>query len=380
MDRFRSINPHILGSDLYGREKRMIKTLKINRFKLFESIVLEDLSPITLIGGKNNVGKTSILEAIFTFYDRGNPNVTLRQLSWRGVSALPMTPEAMWAPLFYEYELSKPIDIEVIESKRRERLRIRHNTRYVRSLPTPTPTHSGTSATPQIRTDPQTAPTVSLDFTYYVNNKEKDSAHIILESGQMGMYIDHLSQRKIITCFPSTVPPNTNETAERFGNLDVKGELEEVVRIMKIIEPRLKSMTSVTEGNNSMIYGDIGLDRKVPIPYMGEGTAKLLAYVLAIANSENGIVLIDEIENGLHHSILPEVWEAIAAISEKYNCQVILTTHSYEAIKAMITGLSNIGKKRWSYIRLDREDNDIVPQNYTPENLQSAMDGDWEIR
>ena len=145
----------------------MITTLRINRFKLFESLVLENLSPITLIGGKNNVGKTSILEAIFTLYDRGNPSITLRQFSWRGVSVVPMVPEALWAPMFKDFELSMPIDIEITESKRNERLRIRHNTKYVKSMPTQTPDHSGTTS--MIRTDPHVVPTVSLDLIYYIN-------------------------------------------------------------------------------------------------------------------------------------------------------------------------------------------------------------------
>ena len=271
-----------------------------------------------------------------------------------------------------------PIDIEITESKRNERLRIRHNTKYVKSMPTQTPDHSVTTS--MIRTDPHVVPTVSLDLIYSINKKEKGIAHIVLDQGQLGMHIERLPSSKKVMFFPSGLAHNANEAAERLGAIDVKLELDDILNIMKIIEPRLISLSSVTQGNSSMVYGDIGLREKIPIPYMGEGIAKLLSYILAIANAKNGIVLIDEIENGLHHSVLPDVWKSIETISRKYNCQVILTTHSYEAIKAMVAGLKTQGKNRWFYIRMDRENNAVVPKYYSPDVLQSTIDRDWEIR
>ena len=60
-----------------------------------------------------------------------------------------------------------------------------------------------------------------------------------------------------------------------------------------------------------MIWGDIGLPELIPLPVMGEGMTKIASLVLAIATAKGGIVLVDEIENGLHHSVLPKVWETV---------------------------------------------------------------------
>lgn len=355
----------------------MIKSAKLNNFKLFESLTIDNISQVTLIGGKNNVGKTSVLEAFFTFFDRGNPEVTLRQMSWRGVNVVPVTPENMWAPIFKDFEMSAPIDIRMFEEKRRERLRINLNTKFKKPLKIHHPDHTGGPA--KIKTDQQVTPVIALDFTYYVNGRQKDLTHIVLDQGHIGMHVESLSKSKRAVFFPSGMR-NPNEDAERFGQIDIKGDTEDVIEALKIMEPRLTSLTPIPQANISIMHGDIGLKRKVPVPFMGEGTARLLSIIVAIADTKNGIILVDEIENGLHYSVLPDVWKAIFQMSEKYNCQVLLTTHSFEAIKSLQETLLSDEKKRCSYIRLDRVEDEIVPKYYDPDMLLSAFEQNWEIR
>jgi AAA15 family ATPase/GTPase len=63
----------------------MITNFKIENYKAFENLELKKLSKINLIGGKNNVGKTSILEAILSMYDRRSADILLKSLAWRSV-------------------------------------------------------------------------------------------------------------------------------------------------------------------------------------------------------------------------------------------------------------------------------------------------------
>ena len=85
----------------------MITRLVIEGFKGFEHLEIPRLSRVTLLGGRNNVGKTSILEALFMFSDRLNPQMILRQFAWRGIETVSLDPESMWAPVFYDYDLKK---------------------------------------------------------------------------------------------------------------------------------------------------------------------------------------------------------------------------------------------------------------------------------
>ncbi|MEH2112332.1 AAA family ATPase [Nostoc sp.] len=50
----------------------MLKTIKIDNFRSFQSFELQKLGRINLLVGKNNIGKTSILEAIQLLCSRNN--------------------------------------------------------------------------------------------------------------------------------------------------------------------------------------------------------------------------------------------------------------------------------------------------------------------
>ena len=106
---------------------------------------------------------------------------------------------------------------------------------------------------------------------------------------------------------------------------------------------------------------------------------RLLDIILAIAWCENGIVVIDEVENGIHHSILPKVWEAIGNATDDYNSQVIATTHSHECLEAAHKGLAN-RPNDLRYIRLDRERDMITAKTSNYEMLGAAIEHGLEMR
>ena len=129
-----------------------------------------------------------------------------------------------------------------------------------------------------------------------------------------------------------------------------------------------------------MIYGDTGLSRKIPVAYMGDGISRLLTIILYMANLPNGVVLIDEIENGLHHKVIPKVWEAIGRAAREFNCQVIATTHSFELLEDALTGLGENYRDDFAFIRLDRRDDCVRPVRLDYEMLETAFEYHMEIR
>ncbi len=73
----------------------MINSFSVKGFKQFDSLSIRGIKPITLIGGRNNCGKTSLLEALFMFYGRVDPRVISRELSWRGMYSVELSPESL---------------------------------------------------------------------------------------------------------------------------------------------------------------------------------------------------------------------------------------------------------------------------------------------
>lgn len=95
---------------------------------------------------------------------------------------------------------------------------------------------------------------------------------------------------------------------------------------------------------------------------------------------QNGVVLIDEIENGLHHSVLAKVWEGIFQWAIKYNVQVFASTHSIECIHAFHHAsppdLFGIEPK---VFRIEREEGFRVVE-MTREDISVLLENGWEMR
>ena len=51
-----------------------------------------------------------------------------------------------------------------------------------------------------------------------------------------------------------------------------------------------------------------GHSHPVPLKSLGDGAVRLFGVALALANSRNGFLVIDEAENGIHHSIQKAFW------------------------------------------------------------------------
>jgi len=135
-------------------------------------------------------------------------------------------------------------------------------------------------------------------------------------------------------------------------------------------------------GNEPVLHGDIGVGRLLPLPFMGEGIARLASLVLLIANATDGVVLVDEIENGLHHSILSKVWRAIGEAAREFNAQVFATTHSRDCILAAHRALSGgeLYESAFRLFRLERAGESIRALSYDREALQAAAEAGLEVR
>jgi AAA15 family ATPase/GTPase len=357
----------------------MITGLDIKGFKKFVHLSIHQLSRVNLVGGRNNIGKTSLLEAIFLFFDRMNPHMVTNQFARRGVSILPLEPETLWAPVFFNYEIKHGISISVTYGKITEKMDITYNPNYLPALVRANKA-AASGRQLQIKTDQKPMPSYALDIVYKTNGI-KGASHLTVGVEGLGLQVEKMKATKMqATIIPSRYISPPNEDAERYGKLDVAGEENDILEFLRIIEPNLKGLSSVTMGNISMVHGDIGLQRKIPVPYMGEGVAKLLSIILAIANTKGGIVLIDEFENGLHYSVMQKVWEGIGKAAKKYDCQVIATTHSYECLDAAYKGFSGDLKEDFTYLRLDSSNDETKAKIFDYDMLKVAIESNMEVR
>src|SRR5581483_6274106 len=297
----------------------------------------------------------------------------------RGINSVPLDPELMWAPVFHGFDMNQEISFTATIDDRHEVMTLKFNPKYISPVLVQPSAINGGMRT--IKTDQSPPPTFALDIEYRAEGRPNQATHLVIGTNSIRIDIDYLEATKYIGgIIGLRMHESPNETATRFGQLDIVGKQGDILKFLQLIEPKLESLSVIATGDISMVYGDIGLPRKLPVAYMGDGISRLLEIITHIGTAQNGFVLIDEVESGIHYSVLPKVWEAIAAAACAFNCQVIGTTHSYECLQAAREGLAGKYEEDFSYIRLDRKDDTVTAKRFDYGLLQTALDTNMEVR
>jgi hypothetical protein len=359
----------------------MINAFEIRRFKCFEHLRLDPLGRVTLLGGRNNVGKTTVLEALFMFLDRLNPNMVIRQYALRGVSSIPLVPESVFLPIFTGYNSSSPIVLKATRDGAAETATYRYNPLYEATSIPASQLPNGEDDRRLVKTNEAPVLSAGLDITIVRDGQDILLGHLVVEGSRISLKIDKgrlgappgfgVAARSRV---------DANELATKLDELDIVGEAEGVTEVLKIIEPGLHDVSTITQGQISLIWGRTDLGVKMPIAFMGDGMSRLLEIMVSIATTRGGLVVIDEVENGIHHSVMPQIWEAIARAARKYDCQVVATTHSYECLQAAYEGMQSDLADDFQYIRLDKTESGIEPKHYSHSLLGAAMRSNMEVR
>ncbi len=169
--------------------------------------------------------------------------------------------------------------------------------------------------------------------------------------------------------------------ADMYGRFEAEGRQEEIIEYLKIIEPRLRNLKVILKRKEPIIHGILDGEKKpIPLYLMGDGIVRLMEFIQILSLEKDRIILIDEIENGLHHSVLKKVWKAIAQAARRSNAQVFATTHSYECIRAAHRAFSEGENYDFRLHRLERVKGKIKAITYSKESLEAALEMNWEVR
>jgi predicted ATPase len=124
-------------------------------------------------------------------------------------------------------------------------------------------------------------------------------------------------------------------------------------------------------------------EEKQPIPLssMGDGMRRVLAVVASLVSVDTGTLLIDEIDTGLHYSILKDMWRLLFELSARGNAQVFATTHSWDCVRAFQEALKDASDRSIGrLIRLERTDDQVEAIGYAAHELDIAIKQGIEVR
>ncbi len=328
----------------------MIKELHIQNYRLFKDFKIKNLGQVNLIAGKNNTGKTSFLEALMLYESRGDNYFLAKLISTiienRVGKNNGFTRSELIASIIYlkqEKDLSIKINDLILQTD------FNKNTKKI----------NGLSKVKNLTLATQLPNSAIKETLTLFDNKIKN--YILSD------YYGYVS---------SSIEHNNNI---RWHKIALRPEEDIIIDALKIIEPRVIRLNIQ---NDNAIIRLKGNDKPSSINSLGDGINRLLTIALEMVAAKGSVLLIDEFETGLHHSIQEKVWDFIFQLSKKLNIQVFATTHSKDCLEAFYEIASkkdyeNMGK----YFRLERDKKlGIKPISVNMRQLKTAILHDLEIR
>jgi predicted ATPase len=355
----------------------MIKSLKVRNFRCFEKTDITDLRRINVIVGRNAAGKTALLEAIRLALG-GTPQVALQLNNVRGTYYYGVTQsreqfEALWNPLFFKFETARVVSTEVKDSDGHQAtLEVSYDA-----------SKTVTSSQPQQPGMAFTATIVPLKFERQNFAGEKSTLYGSLQpQGQLNL--DAGAELGVATeFFASSWLLNPQQNAQWFSQLSLDNREREVVNAVKkefdplITDIQVLSLTQFAPGS---VYVSVPfIQSKIPISLLSAGITKFFSILAAILYRSHGVVLLDEIENGLYYERLPALWEIMLRLAVDNDTQIFVSTHSNECLQALRSVMDE-HESEFMLLRAERNNGSSSIVQFEGHEFEAALAKRGEIR
>jgi len=351
----------------------MFKRIRIQNLRAITELEIDNLGQVNLFVGQNSCGKTTLLEAFFLLIGATNPKLPLNVNTFRG---LPFVSNKLWDSYFHNMDPTVTIEIggQIRVTMEEQLLLIRpHHPKQTAAEPVPSDVVSPSFAPGDSETARE-LDGLELKYTSSQDPSKEIVSAVFLRNGDL--ITEGTMERAIRGVFVG--PLTIYEWKARFAEVQRKKQLGKVISLLKEIEPNISDIRLNEVG---LLEADIGLTKLIPPNLMGGGIAKFLCIALAMFDYQNGIVLIDELENGLQHSAQQKIWEAVLNWAQDLNVQVFATTHSIECVKAFNNSAdTTLFGSQAKLFRIERKDEKFRAVEYTKEILAESLESNWEVR
>ena len=309
-----------------------LPSLTIEGFRGFKKLDLRKLGHVNLLVGKNGVGKSSVLDAVRLYsshasfetlgallFERGDPRgpydpdafSTLLPLS-NTLEPLPLAPPIRVGPIAEPISISVRWTTTTVEPDGTTRVRF----------------HEGV-----------VSPSVDRGIAIVVESPTERIryAPLVRRNGPWsGEYIDLPQRRPNPTYrFVSSHGLDYAAVGKYWDSITLTEWEDEMHRVLSLFDSRVLKFSLQGEGGSRRVMARLkDLVRPVPLSFLGEGATRFFGIALAMTNCQNGFLLIDEFENGLHYTAQEKLWRFIVRAAKELNVQVFATTHSNDCLEA----------------------------------------------
>jgi AAA domain, putative AbiEii toxin, Type IV TA system len=382
--------------------KLILNSLEIRNFRGFQHLTVERLGRVNLIVGKNNIGKSSLLEALQLYAQRGDPTLIWELIRGRDESRYfaGARDESSYSPQSRSSS-DRPTNVE-------DQLFAIKNLFYGRK-DIKSPLESI-----QIGAIDSPDELISIAIGWYVEEMDEQirPKRRLLQAEQYSLFDEpeprftiQIGKRQKIDypLNPSPVAKLVGPDVKEFNHIfrpanglarRQVGKLwdsisltpleKDVLSSIRVIAPGVEGI-SLVEGamytrERIPIVKIVGNDDPLPLRSLGDGMQRMLEISLTLVNAKDGILLIDEIENGIHYSAQTELWELIFQLAHRLNVQVFATTHSWDCIEGFQKAAQENTEEEGMLIRLSLLGDDVIATLFDERKLSIAAREQIEVR
>jgi len=307
---------------------------------------------VNLIVGKNNTGKSTLLEAISLLASGGNVSWIKNLLELRGINTRPpyndddddflLREMDNFCYLYNNRDVRRfmvdPISISDSDSEKVE-------LRMVEVAEITEIAEDGSETRKKVvRDNPDDGDTIDGDTKPALMITVNDTSRTLYTLGRQAARYYLQTDRSIPFEYVRTAEFMGEKNPELFDKITLTPLESKLIEALHVIDPRIEAINFLKERGVTPRSRDQrvpyvvlnGSGEKIRLSAMGDGVNRVLTIILSLLDCRNGILLIDEFENGLHYSVQENLWRLIAQLADELKVQVFATTHSEDCIKSFL--------------------------------------------
>jgi hypothetical protein len=370
----------------------LITSLAIDGFRALADLKIDGLGKVNLVTGKNNSGKSTLLEAIRILATGGSLQTLYEILDYREELASSNDAERTY----------QPTDLAPFCS-------------LFTGFPNLASSTQGFSISAKGALPPSMS-SLSAGINWFIRTRDPERGTLSYEQAPGDMFDDvdgfpaldlNIAGRKRVVPldrlgrrFPTRpdadvapVPcvyldPFSSRASSRMGALwdaiALTDAEQEIVKALRVISADITAVSMIGSDERGprarmAIAKSTHYASPVPLRTFGDGVNRLFGVILSLCSARNGLLLVDEVENGLHYSVQTDIWRTIFRLAKDLNVQVFATSHSWDCVRAFQEAASE-SPEDGVLLRLSRKDGKIIPTLFTEQELEIVTRDRIEVR
>ena len=343
-----------------------LPSLVIEGFRGFKKLELRKLGHVNLLVGKNGVGKSSVLDAVRLYASQFDFERIHSILERRGEDWNPSSRNSL-SPLLFERQGLDP----QAPSIRLGDLLLRYTLLAAKKS------------------------AVDGEISYKVkdpNNAANASPGVVVEQGGQPIrqfayagfpgapYYQELPGRRAGFSYRSVPPEGLSDKllGTRWDEVVLAGQEDRLTDVFRTIRPDAQKIHIISSDRRPYVSLE-AFRQPVPLRFLGDGAARFLGIAVSAVLAKDGFLLLDEFENGIHHSAQPKIWEFVFKVARELNVQVFATTHSHDCVTAFAQA-AVAAESKGELIRLEHFRGEVVQTSFDERDALLATSMAMEIR